>query len=1160
MEMVQEGKFTMRADKRFIDTTAVYIGSAIEAATDRIFRWPTPLPVRNRDDADLQIPLPKRTAWSAVTTLILLTLSLSIAGCGEGPDNGVPLADSNPTENSSASLVARAGPIVAVRVGETAMLSDHGSYTTGQQPLQFHWSFSYKPEASSAVLQGANSPNPSFVADARGSYMVQLTVSAGTMTSSRAVQQVIVTDPSERPTGPFNHQGLSSSCVNCHNNTVNRLPGPGKIAGKSANHVAASSKCETCHTPLGFAIIPYVDHQEVFGACSGCHNGIIAVGKSEFHAPTNAECDSCHNTDHFLTLLPDGSFDHSGISRACSGCHNGIVARGKTPTPPHPATNSECGYCHTLGSFLGAYPDHSGPLVVGNRCDSCHGSSATGEPPGHPPMNSDCAACHTITGFSLGGIFNHRVDPVQQPCATCHNDDANTNFGGLAPGKGSALPAHIATSASCDSCHNTDSFIPAFGIDHTDPAVLAARCDSCHGVSATGKSTNHMPTLEDCAVCHTPGNFATGSFDHGPAYLAPPAQCTDCHNNVISVGKLPNHFPTPLGTGQDCADCHDTIEFAGAPFDHSGIDPGNCTQCHNGDYGTTSNTLYGKPPRHLPTSQDCSFCHALSAPFSPALNFAHLGIDDNCESCHNGNPDFVAAGAIGKTIDHIPALEQCSTCHIDKTTGGFASSTFLATVHVGISSGCEGCHVSRFLPTRPDLLKGTSHLPTAQDCDLCHTVAGFGPPTTFAHIDIKGDCASCHNGSAAFELLGARGKTPVPPHPATTADCAGCHNTVNFADAFVDHADPAILAMRCDSCHNGIDATGKDTVPGHVPTSEDCSVCHQPGGSFTPAVFDHSGIVDNCASCHNGINATGTDAKTNPPHIPITQDCSACHTPTLFANARFEHQGIVDNCASCHDGFTATGKGTFHVPTNDDCSSCHLTTGFLPANFDHVGIVDNCSSCHDTGFATPKKLGHVETVQDCGVCHNTAAFVPATFDHTGIVDNCASCHDGTTAKGMADAVPPHIPTGLDCHFCHVTATFVGGSWVHDAGTANNCDSCHVDGGGATFKPLGHLNTTEQCDRCHTTDSWAPTSFSHDPGGNYPGDHRRSPVCNDCHGVTISSTIPWPYAQYAPFCAACHANQFKREGDHNGGSNGTVEQNKDCSGGGRGCHKVGDSGF
>jgi predicted CXXCH cytochrome family protein len=387
-------------------------------------------------------------------------------------------------------------------------------------------------------------------------------------------------------------------------------------------------------------------------------------------------------------------------------------------------------------------------------------------------------------------------------------------------------------------------------------------------------------------------------------------------------------------------------------------------------------------------------------------------------------------------------------------------------------------------------------------------------------------------------------------------------------------------AESCAFCHNGTDAIGVDDKPNpppHVPTSQDCVICHTAGGAFTPSLFDHVGITDNCASCHDGNYATGTDAKTGSPHIPIElpigsgnfQDCSVCHNPTKFANARFEHQGISGNCATCHNGSTATGKNNFHVPTNDDCSVCHYTTGFKPANFDHVGIVDNCASCHDAGFATPKDSGHLDTTQDCGICHNTSGFKPATFDHSGIKDGCADCHDGNTATGKVDANPTHIePADQDCHFCHTTATFAGGTWVHGADTANHCLDCHDDGGRATPKSNGHLNTTDQCDVCHTTDRWAPTNFSHASDSEFTkqklGTHRRDPGCNGCHGTKIGSRpdgiqwLPSKSSQYAPACAACHSNRFRAKGDHRGGKSGTVEQNKGC--GDSRCHKVSSSGF
>jgi hypothetical protein len=494
-------------------------------------------------------------------------------------------------------------------------------------------------------------------------------------------------------------------------------------------------------------------------------------------------------------------------------------------------------------------------------------------------------------------------------------------------------------------------------------------------------------------------------------------------------------------------------------------------------------------------------------------------------------------------------------------------TTFLAPggEHQKFNSGCEGCHISRFI-ANPFALKAPGHLPTDQDCDVCHTNVTFRP-SIFNHSGISDNCASCHDGNVNHVSAGARGATNTALHRSTTQDCGVCHNTANFADAFVDHSGPEVVGKRCDTCHDGGagGAIGKDA--GHVVTNEDCSVCHEPG-TFATAVFNHTGIVDNCASCHDGVTATGKDAKTNPAHIPTSQDCSVCHIPTAFADARFDHQGIVDNCASCHDGETARGKmpPPDHVPTNGDCSNCHQTTGFIPATFDHAGIVDNCSSCHDGAFATGKSGSHIPTSQDCGICHTTRlplSFSGAVFDHIGIQNNCVSCHDGSTAIGKsAKTNPAHLDTNLDCNSCHTTATFTGGSWVHDGSTAGNCDQCHTSGGGATSKPNGHLSTNEQCDVCHSTNGWAPTDFRHSSQGNYPGDHRRDPGCNGCHRGSIGAgqtNDNYPdQLRYAPFCAGCHAGDFRREGDHNGGSNGTVEQNKNC--GASGCHRVNSSGF
>lgn len=1078
-------------------------------------------------------------------SVFLFVLVLSIAGCGGGgstPGESISLCG---TPTSSEVIHADTGNIVAVRVNQTAVLNGCASSTTLPDPLTYAWSFTSKPAASTAQLQNTTSVSPSFIADAAGTYMVQLVVSAGGVSSPRAIAAVEVSIDGNYTGDKRVHTSYTSQCAECHDGRLAAGDGPvAPVLSKSGNHPATSNMCQACHTTFGFNLIRYVDHLEVFGNCSSCHNGVVAIGKSASHVTTTSECDNCHTTISFLNLDANGKYDHAGITNGCALCHNGKTAIGTNHITDTPAkSNNDCSFCHTTISFKNAYPDHSN---ITDNCASCHnGTDATGPKVGHPVMSVDCSVCHNTTMFSLGGVFNHRVDPTVQPCADCHNDNNSINA------RSKSLN-HLPTTLDCSACHGISAQFLDGSFDHTNTIDNCAQ-SGCHDASSPegtyAVSSAHVPTNgNDCEICHTPGNFATGIFDHTAVEADTNIRCDSCHNDVITAGKNANHLPTT----NDCRVCHTPDTFVGAIFDHVGIDTTNCASCHDG------NISPGKSTNHMATSRDCSDCHVIKFDNFTGGSFDHLDpvVTNICATCHDG------VIAKGKKVNHIPAQTECSQCHIDTSTGGFVSSIFLSDVHPALATGCEGCHTNKFFPATPTAVKATIHLPTSQDCHVCHTNVAF-IPSIFNHSGISGNCASCHDGSANNVAVGARGKTPT--HPVTTEDCGVCHGLAggSFANGVFDHTG---RVDNCNECHAD-GATGASTKknPGHVPTTEDCSVCHVPG-TFTTAVFSHTGIVDNCASCHDGSVATATVKSAT--HIPTTEDCSVCHNTTAFAGARFDHTGVVDNCASCHDGIITIGKDGNHVPTSNDCSVCHQTTGFIPATFDHVGIVDNCVSCHDGGFAQGKKVGHVQTIEDCGVCHrvpaNGTGFIPAIVEHSALpsTTRCDSCHvDGSaTIVGKDDKTnPAHLVTSLDCRSCHTTATFVGGTWTHDSSSAGICDQCH-NGTDATGKSGTHFSTDFQCDVCHSTNGWAPTIFSHDPGGNYPGDHRIDPGCSGCHGSIVTTPFVYPSAQYAPFCAACHEGDFTAKSDHNGGRSGTVAQNKDCSGGGGGCHRVGDSGF
>jgi hypothetical protein len=195
---------------------------------------------------------------------------------------------------------------------------------------------------------------------------------------------------------------------------------------------------------------------------------------------------------------------------------------------------------------------------------------------------------------------------------------------------------------------------------------------------------------------------------------------------------------------------------------------------------------------------------------------------------------------------------------------------------------------------------------------------------------------------------------------------------------------------------------------------------------------------------------------------------------------------------SCHNNVDSVGKPPTHIQTTDVCEDCHTVVTFAPvARVDHAQVVGVCSSCHNGTTATGKYVGHIQTTAECDVCHSTTAWIPSTFDHSNVTaGTCSSCHNGTTATG---------------------------------------------------KGIGHFITQLECDHCHSRDFWTPLTFTHQ-SATYPGDHRVSLQCNDCH-TTNAQPVPWPFPVYAPDCAACHASDYE-PGPH---KNATVSQLRDCAG-------------
>ncbi len=107
---------------------------------------------------------------------------------------------------------------------------------------------------------------------------------------------------------------------------------------------------------------------------------------------------------------------------------------------------------------------------------------------------------------------------------------------------------------------------------------------------------------------------------------------------------------------------------------------------------------------------------------------------------------------------------------------------------------------------------------------MCHRTTAW-LPAQFDHTGVVSNCFACHDG------VGATGKTTS--HVPTTNYCEDCHSTRVFSP--VTRVDHQQVIGACATCHNGVAATGKNA--GHIPSSNSCNDCHTTI-AWTPARAD----------------------------------------------------------------------------------------------------------------------------------------------------------------------------------------------------------------------------------------------------------------------------------------------------------------------------------
>lgn len=168
----------------------------------------------------------------------------------------------------------------------------------------------------------------------------------------------------------------------------------------------------------------------------------------------------------------------------------------------------------------------------------------------------------------------------------------------------------------------------------------------------------------------------------------------------------------------------------------------------------------------------------------------------------------------------------------------------------------------------------------------------------------------------------------------------------------------------------------------HIPTSNDCLLCHTSGGS--------AGVKTIPAMGHPLAGWTS---------------CLTCHTNEKLGRSAPGHTGIAESeCTNCHKEPTQGPVITqAHAVLAKPCLDCHGTVAHLPTSM--VGRdQDECWLCHKPNPSPPPIKPHPDPQNlACRDCHKSSSVGALPIDHALRGDEtCVLCHDIT---GAANASP-----------------------------------------------------------------------------------------------------------------------------------------------------------
>ena len=349
--------------------------------------------------------------------------------------------------------------------------------------------------------------------------------------------------------------------------------------------------------------------------------------------------------------------------------------------------------------------------------------------------------------------------------------------------------------------------------------ILAQTLVLCLLALAPLARAEHKLKDSDCLTCHSDTTLAK-DVNGKPASL------------YVDEGKMKHSIHGGMFA---CVDCHTDVKSLVHETPPKKV---TCTQCHADAQEAYSHSLHAKASK------------------------AGQPVSANCQDCHGGAHEVLAAGDAKSPVNHANIPATCGRCHGQKflvQANGVSAQTFM--------SYQESVHG---LATE----KGSTKAAVCTDCHGAHEILpANNAKSPIYKFNVPDTCGKCHTAVAQTFMQSIHGqgiKRGNGLSPVCT-DCHGIHSIKAHVDPNSSVSEQNVARTTCARCHEGVRLSEEFGVAGNRVSSYLDSY-------HGLATEGGSAVAANCASCHGVHNILpSSDPRSTINKANLDATCGQCH-------------------------------------------------------------------------------------------------------------------------------------------------------------------------------------------------------------------------------------------------------------------------------------------